>query len=45
MCHQDTEIAYLGEVMSIYVLVTAECQPELWDAPLAEHLENSGLID
>lgn len=45
--HSETaiEFAYLGEVMPIYVLVTAERQPELWDAPLAEHLEDGGLVD
>ena len=35
----------LGVVMPIYVLVAAEGQPELRDAPLAEHLEDHGLVD
>lgn len=31
--------------MPIYVLVAAEGQPELRDAPLAEHLEDHSLVD
>jgi len=31
--------------MPVYVLVAAEGQPELRDAPLAEHLEDHGLVD
>jgi len=31
--------------MPVYVLVAAEGQPELWDAPLAEHLEDHSLVD
>jgi hypothetical protein len=31
--------------MPIYVLVAAEGQPELWDAPLAEHLKDDSLVD
>lgn len=39
------ESTCLGIVMPIYVLVAAEGQPELWDAPLAEHLEDHSLVD
>jgi len=39
------ESACLGIVMPIYVLVAAEGQPELWDAPLAEHLKDDSLVD
>ncbi|WVZ65155.1 hypothetical protein U9M48_014564 [Paspalum notatum var. saurae] len=31
--------------MPIYVLVAAEGEPELRDAPLAEHLQDDGLVD
>jgi len=31
--------------MPIYVLVAAQGQPELWDAPLAEHLKDHSLVD
>lgn len=44
-CSVADESTCLGVVMPVYVLVAAEGQPELRDAPLAEHLEDHSLVD